>query len=64
MKEVLICPKKKNRMLESLVERVFSPIKYLRFNPKYPGGISGMETACRYRRHERCGFNPWLGNIL
>ena len=42
-KETLICPKKKNRMLESLVERVFSLIKYMRFNPKYLGGTSGKE---------------------
>ena len=43
-KETLICPKKKNRMLESLVGKVFPPIKYLRFNPKYLGGTSGKES--------------------
>ena len=42
-KQTLICPKKKNRMLESLVGKVFPPIKYLRFNPKYLGGTSGKE---------------------
>ena len=42
-KETLICPKKKNRMLESLVGKVFPPIKYLRFNPKYLGGTSRKE---------------------
>ena len=42
-KETLISPKKKNRMLESLVGKVFPPIKYLRFNPKYLGGTSGKE---------------------
>ena len=42
-KETLICSKKKNRMLERLVEKVFSLIKYMRFNPKYLGGTSGKE---------------------
>ena len=25
-----------------------------------PGGLSGKESACRFRRH---GFDPWVGKI-
>ena len=35
-------------------------------DPKYqsfPGGFSGKEPACQCRRHNRCGFNPWVGKI-
>ena len=28
-----------------------------------PDGASGKEPACRYRRHKRRGFDPWLGKI-
>ena len=24
---------------------------------------SGKESACQYRRHKRCEFNPWVGKI-
>ena len=24
---------------------------------------SGKEFACEYRRHKRCGFDPWVGKI-
>ena len=24
----------------------------------FPGGASGKEPACQYRRHKRCGFSP------
>ena len=27
----------------------------------FPGGASGKEPTCRFRRHERCGFDPWVG---
>ena len=23
----------------------------------------GKESACQYRRHKRCGFDPWVGKI-
>ena len=29
----------------------------------FPGGASGKEPACQYRRHKRLGFDPWLGKI-
>ena len=29
----------------------------------FPGGTSGKEPACQYRRHKRCRFNPWVGKI-
>ena len=30
----------------------------------FPGGVSGKESACQYRRHKRRGFNPWVRKIL
>ena len=29
----------------------------------FPGGASGKESACQYRRWKRHGFNPWVGKI-
>ena len=29
----------------------------------FPGGTSGKEPTCQFRRHKRCGFNPWVGKI-
>ena len=29
----------------------------------FPGGISGKEPACQYRRHNRCRCHPWVGKI-
>ena len=29
----------------------------------FPGGTSGKEPTCQYRRHRRCGFSPWVGKI-
>ena len=26
----------------------------------FPGGTSGKEPVCQYRRHKRCGFNTWV----
>ena len=28
-----------------------------------PRGASSKELSCQYRRHKRCGFDPWLGKI-
>ena len=28
-----------------------------------PGGPSGKEPACQYRRHKRCRFDPWAGKL-
>ena len=28
-----------------------------------PGGTNGKEPTCQYRRHKRCGFDPWVGKI-
>ena len=30
-------------------------------NPRW---LSGKESACQGRRHSRCGFDPWVRNIL
>ena len=29
----------------------------------FPGGSDGKESACQYRRHRRCGFDPWVGKM-
>ena len=29
----------------------------------FPGGTSGEESACQFRRCKRCGFDPWVGKI-
>ena len=29
----------------------------------FPGGASGKEPACQYRRHKRCGFDPWVQSL-
>ena len=29
----------------------------------FPGGTSGKELACQYRRHKRCGFSLWVRKI-
>ena len=29
----------------------------------FPGGSSGKEPSCQFRRHERCGFDPWVRKI-
>ena len=29
----------------------------------FPSGASGKESACQFRRHKRCEFDPWVGNI-
>ena len=26
----------------------------------FPGGVSGRESDCQCRRHESCGFDPWV----
>ena len=30
----------------------------------FQGGASGKEPACQCRRHETCGFDPWVRKIL
>ena len=29
----------------------------------FPGGATGKEPACQYRRHKKRGFDPWIGKI-
>ena len=29
----------------------------------FPGGASGKEPSCQYRRLKRCGFDPWVGKV-
>ena len=30
---------------------------------RFPGGASGKESTCQYRRHKRCKRDPWGGKI-
>ena len=46
-------------------ESVYSPVKRLLGGatcPGFPGGASGKEPACQYRR-QRCRFNPLVGKV-
>ena len=29
----------------------------------FPGGASGKESTCQYKRYKRHGFDPWVGKI-
>ena len=29
----------------------------------FPGGASGKEPTCHFRRHKRYEFDPWVGKI-
>ena len=29
----------------------------------FPGGASGKEPSCQYKRRKRCRFDPWVGKI-
>ena len=29
----------------------------------FPGGTGGKEPTCQCKKHERCGFNPWVRKI-
>ena len=37
--------------------------KWLGITTGFPGGVSGKEPACQYRRHKRRVFDPWEGKI-
>ena len=41
--------------------RVFS--NKLALHRGFPGGANGKGPTCQCRRHERHGFNPWVGEI-
>ena len=32
--------------------------------PCFPGGPSGKESACQYRKPKKHGLDPWVGKIL
>ena len=36
---------------------------YLQFDLELPRWLSGEESACQYKRHRRCRFNPWVRKI-
>ena len=35
----------------------------IELNNSIPGGNSGKESACQFRRHKKHGFNPWVWKI-
>ena len=35
----------------------------LPFSLDFPGGSSGKEPTCQFRRHKRSRFHPWVGKI-
>ena len=35
-------------------------LKRLSSSSEIPRWFSGKESACQYRRHKRCGFDPWV----
>ena len=45
--------------------KFFLILKILKYSwcTGFPGGTSGKEPACQWRRHKICGFNPWMGKI-
>ena len=38
-------------------------LSHLRASLGFPGGASGKEPTCQYKRHKRDGFHPWVGKI-
>ena len=53
--------KKKTGTYTSLSQQL--RISLLRKTEDSPGGASGKELTCQYRRCKRCGFNPWVRKI-
>jgi len=44
----------------------YNIIIVIRFGINYmdfPGGASGKEPACQFKKHKRCRFNPSVGKI-
>ena len=42
----------------------FNIIKIIYDKPMaFPGGTSGKESACQFRRCKRCRFDPWVRKI-
>ena len=37
---------------------------HIYFTTGFPGGASGKEPTSQCRRHKRCGFHSWVGQIL
>ena len=41
----------------------WAAVLFMRPSMDFPGGSSGKESACQFRRHKRCRFNPWVRKI-
>ena len=37
---------------------------YIQIIQGFPGGTSGKESTCQFRRHKIYGFDPWIRGSL
>ena len=51
-----------HKVIVSELNNTYS-IKYSMSGVGFPGGASGKESACQYRRAKRHGFDPWARKI-
>ena len=42
---------------------VWTPMFFIEMGWGFPGGTSGKELTCQYRKHKRRGFDSWVGKI-
>ena len=40
-------------------ESSWAAVLFMRPSMDFPGGSSGKESACQFRRHKRCRFYSW-----
>ena len=51
-----------HKVIVSELNNTYS-IKYSMSGVGFPGGASGKESACQYRRAKSHGFDPWARKI-
>ena len=44
-------------------ESSWAVVLFMRPSMDFPGGASGKESACQFRRHKRCRFYSWVRKI-
>ena len=57
-------PESRRKNYSSCTVSPAPPLTKLNIMPKLPRWRSGEESTRQYRRHRRCGFNPWVGKLL
>ena len=50
-------------VIEQKEEERKGKIRRTNFMRGFPGDPSGKEPTCKYRRHKRLGFDPWVGKM-